>query len=328
MNNLVDVISSCKSNIKEEIILTFPKLKNEFKRQIFFLILHSVLEKKMNEEEFAKYIEIMKRFDLSFSSIMQIKEIIIMLHKKNFHIVSKILLSILKIENFTSKLNVFNQKLEKLKFFNLNKKSIDNYFEFVEENLLKIIKAFYDRKFISFCLNSLIEIKNGGSNTNNIIFVNEITNRLINFVDLLGIDFLKDNEIETIKYSDYIKLEGHDKLNFYIKVTKKLDGLLMMYKSNFYGYKKEERFLNSIFQNFIEESTTDSTDTDSLLFDQSEEEDEKELNINYITNNEVELDMNFDIDDKETSDIIDDFLSEEEPDDEDLNIVDSMEFIE
>ena len=102
----------------------------------------------------------------------------------------------------------------------------------------------------------------------------------------------------------------------------------MMYKSNFYGYKKEERFLNSIFQNFIEESTTDSTDTDSLLFDQSDEDDEKELNINYISNNEVEIDVNFDIDDKETSDIIDDFLSEEEPDDDDLNIVDSMEFIE
>jgi len=325
MDNLVDIISGCKSNMKEEIIFVFPELKNEFKRQIFFLLLHSLLEQKINEEEFAKYIEIMNKFDLSFSSIIQIKEIIIMLHKKNYHIVSKILLSILKIENFISKLNIFNEKLEQLKFFKLDNKKVDDYYKFVEITLLRIIKAFYDRKFICFCLNSFIETKNN----NNIISINEITNRLFNLVDSFGINFLRQHDIEIIRYSDYMKLNGPDKLNFYIKITKKLNGIIMMYKSNFYGYKREERFLSSLFQNFIEESATDSTDNNSLLFDQSDDDDdEKYLHINYISNNEVELDIDFDIDDKETSDIIDDFLSEEESDDEEINIIDSMELIE
>ena len=47
MNSLVDVISSCKSNIKEEIILTFPKLKSTSNEEVIMTIL-MLMWMKMN----------------------------------------------------------------------------------------------------------------------------------------------------------------------------------------------------------------------------------------------------------------------------------------
>jgi hypothetical protein len=329
MDIIINAISK-NNNVVEEINKHINKLNNNSKSQLFFILLQELLNNKLKELETIRYIWMLSCYQFNLSDTDQIKQIIIMLHKKKYSLIAKFLLEVLKLENYQEKIKNHLKKIYMMpsSIYNslkLEKNSIlyEELSTFVDNIIMPIVNSFHDKKFIS-STSALLMVKD--LHNTKIITINEITERLIQLVNLFSLNFCLEIGINKIKYNNYLKLSDMEKLDYFIKTMKTLDVFFNNIKLDCRIIKKIHNKIITIINPNPNEINMIMNDTDSLsLYDSDSDynniDDEAELmEINTTSSG---------FDDESSEDIVNEFMSDDnQKDDDESAIIDSLDLID
>jgi len=273
--------------------------------------------------------------------IPQIKDIILMLHKKKFLIISKFLLFILKYENYSTKLTNYISKLNTIqnmlnnydhKSDSLIKNGYSQLIYIVETKFMPLVSSFHDRKFIG-CALSTIHGNNQG--IPKILIKKEILNRLIQFINIFGYEFCKKICVDIVQFKNFENLTDIEQLNFFIITVRKLQLFLNKLKADHISINNIKKDIDNILHKLKNiEIDSDS----SYLFDTESDDEESDIDIksikktkesNLITIENIDQELNDDFDNESVDDILSDFMDDEPNDDDDENqIIDSLDLID